>query len=124
MLLCVLFALPVALIRFSNSIWTSVLIIAVAAAAQTVWKGVLLTTVADQFPKKAVSSVTGIGGLGGAIGGMLAAQGVGMLLDYYKMDNNLNSGYNLIFILCGLMYLIAISLFHTLSPQLKMTDLR
>ena len=77
MLVCVVLALPVVLIRFSDDIWASVMIIAVAAAAQTVWKGVLLTTVADQFPKKAVSSVTGIGGLGGAIGGMLAAQGVG-----------------------------------------------
>lgn len=123
MLLCVVLALPVVLIRFSDSIRVSVLIIAVAAAAQTVWKGVLLTTVADQFPKKAVSSVTGIGGLGGAIGGMLAAQGVGMLLDYYKMDNNLNGGYNLIFILCGGTYLIAISIFHLLSPQLKMANL-
>ena len=75
------------------------MIIAVAAAAQTIWKGVLLTTVADQFPKKVVSSVAGIGGLGGAIGGMLAAQAVGILLDAYKADNNIQSGYNLIFVL-------------------------
>ncbi len=122
MLICVGLALPVVLIRFSDHIWLSVMIIAVAAAAQTVWKGVLLTTVADQFPKKAVSSVTGIGGLGGAIGGMLAAQGVGMLLDAYKMNNNINGGYNLIFILCGLAYLIAIGLFHGLSPRLKTAE--
>jgi MFS transporter, ACS family, hexuronate transporter len=119
MMICVALALPVVLIRFSDDIWLSVMIIAVAAAAQTVWKGVLLTTVADQFPKKAVSSVTGIGGLGGAIGGMLAAQGVGMLLDSYKMHHTLNDGYNLIFILCGLVYLIAFSLFHGLSPYLS-----
>ena len=119
MLICVALALPVVLIRFSDDIWLSVMIIAVAAAAQTVWKGVLLTTVADQFPKKAVSSVTGIGGLGGAIGGMLAAQGVGMVLDSYKMHQTLNDGYNLIFILCGLVYLMAFSLFHVLSPYLR-----
>jgi len=123
MLICVGLALPVVLIRFINDIWFSVIIIAVAAAAQTIWKGVLLTTVADQFPKKAVSSVTGIGGLGGAIGGMLAAQGVGMLLDSYKLNNTLNNGYNLIFILCGLAYLVAIGLFHGLSPQLKTVDI-
>ena len=122
MLICVGLALPVILIRFSDDIWLSVLIIAVAAAAQTIWKGVLLTTVADQFPKKAVSSVTGIGGLGGAVGGMLAAQGVGMLLDAYKMNNDLNSGYNLIFVFCGLAYVVAISLFHWLSPELKTVD--
>lgn len=118
MLICACMALPVILIRFSNNIWMSVMIIAVAAAAQTIWKGVLLTTVADQFPKKVVSSVSGIGGLGGAVGGMLAAQAVGMLLDAYKADNNIQSGYNLIFVLCGLSYVVAIILFHRLSPKL------
>jgi ACS family hexuronate transporter-like MFS transporter len=98
------------------------MIIAVAAAAQQVWKGILLTTVVDQFPKKAVSSVAGIGGLGGAVGGMLAAQGVGMLLQTYKVNNDINSGYNLIFIFCGLAYVVAISLFHVLSPKLKTVD--
>ena len=119
MLICVCMALPVMLIRFSNDVWLSVMIIAVAAAAQTIWKGVLLTTVTDQFPKKAVSSVSGIGGLGGAVGGMLAAQAVGIVLDAYKADNNIQAGYNLIFVLCGLMYVVAIALFHKLSPQLK-----
>lgn len=122
MLICVCMALPVMLIRFSNDVWLSVMIIAVAAAAQTVWKGVLLTTVPDQFPVKAVSSVSGIGGLGGAVGGMLAAQGVGILLDAYKADNNIQAGYNLIFVLCGLMYVIAVTVFHVLSRQLKKVE--
>jgi MFS transporter, ACS family, hexuronate transporter len=122
MFICVCMALPVMLIRFSNHIWLSVIIIATAAAAQTIWKGVLLTTVADQFPKKAVSSVTGIGGLGGAVGGMLAAQAVGILLDAYKTNNNIQAGYNLIFVLCGLVYIVAITLFHVLSPQLKKVE--
>lgn len=118
MIICVCMALPVILIRFSNEIWLSVMIIAVAAAAQTIWKGVLLTSVADQFPKKAVSSVAGIGGLCGAVGGMIAAQAVGLLLDAYKSDNNIQAGYNLIFVLCGLTYVVAILLFHVLSPKL------
>lgn len=122
MLICVCLALSVVLIRFSNDIWLSVMIIAVAAAAQTIWKGVLLTTVADQFPKKAVSSIAGIGGLGGAIGGMLAAKGVGILLDHYKADNNIQAGYNLLFLLCGLAYIVAFSSFHFLSPQLKTVE--
>ena len=119
MLICVCIALPVMLIRFSNDVWLSVMIIAVAAAAQTIWKGVLLTTVADQFPRKVVSSVSGIGGLGGAVGGMLAAKAVGILLDAYKTDNNIQAGYNLIFVLCGMSYILAITWFHALSPQLK-----
>jgi ACS family hexuronate transporter-like MFS transporter len=98
------------------------MIIAVAAAAQTIWKGVVLTTVADQFPKKAVSTVAGIGGLGGAVGGMLAAKGVGILLDNYKAGNNIQAGYNLLFLFCGLAYIVALSLFHFLSPQLKKVE--
>ncbi|HZB14691.1 MAG TPA: MFS transporter [Chryseolinea sp.] len=119
MLICVALALPVILIRFSGNVWLSVMIIAVAAAAQTIWKGVLLTTVADQFPKNVVSSVTGIGGLGGALGGMLTAYLVGLGLSAFKAENNLQAGYNLIFIGCGLSYIIAITIFHILSPQLK-----
>jgi ACS family hexuronate transporter-like MFS transporter len=119
MLICVMMALPVMLIRYSNDVWLSILIIAVAAAAQTIWKGVLLTTVADQFPKRVVSSVSGIGGLGGAVGGMLAAKGVGMLLTTYKAAGDISTGYNLIFVMCGLAYIAAITLFHFLSPKLN-----
>jgi MFS transporter, ACS family, hexuronate transporter len=124
MLICVALALPVMLIRFSGDVWLSVMIIAVAAAAQTIWKGVLLTTVADQFPKNVVSSVTGIGGLGGALGGMLTAHVVGLALGAYKAENNLQGGYNLIFVACGLAYIVAILIFHTLSPQLKKIKLK
>jgi MFS transporter, ACS family, hexuronate transporter len=119
MAMCICIALSVWLIRFSHNIWLSVMIVAFAAAAQTIWKGVLLTTVADQFPKKTVSSVSGIGGLGGAVGGMLAAKGVGILLDSYKLNGNINAGYNLIFFFCGSAYIIAFSWFHFLSPKLK-----
>ena len=118
MLICVCMALPVILIRFSNDLWLSVMIIAVAAAAQTIWKGVLLTSIADQFPKKVVSSVSGIGGMGGAVGGMLAAQAVGILLDAYKADNNIQAGYNFIFVCCGLAYVVAFAFFHSLSPKM------
>jgi len=119
MLAAVCMALPVTLTGFSNNVWLSVFIIAIAASAQTIWKGILLTTITDQFPRKTVSSVSGIGGLGGAVGGMLAAEGVGILLDKYKAGGNIQSGYNLIFILCGLVYVIAILCFHILSPRLK-----
>ena len=122
MLICLFMAISVWSIRFSNNVWLSVMIIAVAAAGQTIWKGVLLTTVADQFPLRTVSSVSGIGGLGGAVGGMLAAKGVGALLNHYKLNGNLNAGYNLIFLFCGLSYILAISWFHFSSPKLKLVE--
>ena len=123
MLICVLMAMPVMTIRFSDDVWVSIMIVALAAAAQTIWKGVLLTSVTDQFPKKVVSSVSGIGGLGGAVGGMLAAKGVGMLLDAYKAKGDIASGYNLIFVMCGLAYIIAIFLFHIMSPKLSRVNI-
>lgn len=119
MFICVALVLPVVLIQFINDVWISVFIIAFAAGAHTVWKGVLLTTVSDQFPKSVVGSVSGIGGLGGAVGGMVAAKGVGILLDGYKAANNLQGGYNLIFICCGAAFLTATVLFHLLSPKLE-----
>ncbi len=116
--MCVTLVLPVTLIQFSHDIWTSVFIVAIAAGSQTIWKGVLLTTVSDQFPKSVVGSVSGIGGLGGAVGGMLPAKGVGSLLDGYKAANNLQGGYNLIFICCGTAFVTATVVFHILSPKL------
>jgi len=122
MFICVALVLPVMLIQFSQDIWVSVYIVAFAAGSQTVWKGVLLTTVSDQFPKSVVGSVSGIGGLGGAVGGMLAAKGVGILLNEFKAVDNLQGGYNLIFICCGTLFLTATVLFHVLSPKLEKVD--
>nr|WP_294791618.1 MFS transporter [uncultured Mucilaginibacter sp.] len=119
MFICVALVLPVVLIQYSQDIWVSVYIVAFAAGAHTVWKGVLLTTVSDQFPKSVVGSVSGIGGFGGAVGGMLAAKGVGILLDNYKAVDNLQGGYSLIFICCGMAFLTATILFHLLSPKLE-----
>jgi len=62
-------------------------------------------------------------GLGGAIGGMLAAKAVGVLLDLYKIDGHIQAGYNLIFILCGLSYVLAFAAFQGLSPELKKVSL-
>jgi ACS family hexuronate transporter-like MFS transporter len=123
MFICVALVLPVVLIQYSHDIWVSIYIVAFAAGAHTVWKGVLLTTVSDQFPKEIVGSVSGIGGFGGAVGGMLAAKGVGILLDDYKAVDNLQGGYNLIFICCGMAFLTATVLFHLLSPKLEKVDL-
>jgi ACS family hexuronate transporter-like MFS transporter len=124
MFMCVALVLPVTLIQFSHDIWMSVFIVAVAAGSQTIWKGVLLTTVSDQFPKSVVGSVSGIGGFGGAVGGMLAAKGVGMLLQGYKVANNLQGGYSLIFVGCGTLFLTATVVFHLLSPKLEKVNFK
>jgi ACS family hexuronate transporter-like MFS transporter len=61
--------------------------------------------------------------LGGAVGGMLAAKGVGILLDNYKASGDITAGYNLIFVLCGLAYIVALTLFHLFSPRLSKVNI-
>ena len=61
----------------------------------------------DLFPKRAVVSVTGIGGMFGALGGILIAKLAGTTFDYYKSKENIETGYQIIFIICGLVYLLA-----------------
>ncbi len=71
------------------------------------------------FPKKAVASVTGIGGMAGAVGGMLIAWLAGKLLDHYKELGRIEAGYYIMFIVCGCAYLIAWLLMHFLAPRME-----
>ncbi len=63
--------------------WLAVATIAIACAAHAAWSANIFTTVSDMFPKKAVASVTGIGGMAGAAGGLLIARAAGLLLAHF-----------------------------------------
>lgn len=78
--LCVLFASRLGEINT----WLAVAMIAIACAAHQAWSANIFTTVSDMFPKKAVASVTGIGGMAGAVGGILIARAAGLLLAHYS----------------------------------------
>ena len=119
MLVFSLLACPVILIGFSDHLWLNIFIISVAIAAHTGWSANIFTLVSDQFPKRAISTVVGIGSMAGAVGGMLFAKGIGLLLDQFKAVNKLEAGYNILFIICGLAYLISLVVIHLLSPKLK-----
>jgi ACS family hexuronate transporter-like MFS transporter len=75
------------------------------------------------FPRKAVASITGIGGMAGAVGGILIAKLAGALLDYYKALGNINTGYFVMFLVCGSAYLIAWIIFNLLAPKMKQVNL-
>ena len=62
------------------SFWGAIALISIAASAHQAWSANIFTTVSDMFPKKAVASVTGIGGFAGSIGGMLVAIFAGNIL--------------------------------------------
>ncbi len=92
--------------------WWAVFLIGVAAASHQGWSANLFTTASDMFPKKAIGSVVGLGGMAGAIGGMLIATAAGFILQ-------LTGSYVPLFIICGSVYLLALLLFHILVPRME-----
>jgi ACS family hexuronate transporter-like MFS transporter len=101
------------------NMWFAVIIIGIAAAAHQAWSANIFTTVSDMFPKKTVASVTGMGGMAGAIGGILIARLAGLLFDHYKALGKIETGYYIMFIICGLAYLTAWLIMHLLVPKMK-----
>jgi ACS family hexuronate transporter-like MFS transporter len=99
--------------------WYAVLIIGIAASAHQAWSANIFTTASDMFPKKAVASIIGIGGMAGGIGGILVSSSAGLLLDHYKANGHVETGYTIMFIICGSAYLIAWIIFNSLAPKMK-----
>jgi ACS family hexuronate transporter-like MFS transporter len=90
-----------------------VALVGLAAAAHQGWSANLFTLVSDMFPEEAVGSVTGLGGLGGAIGGVLVQPLIGYWLDFS------HNSYAPLFVVAGSMYLIAFLVIHLLVPKLE-----
>lgn len=111
MLVCAVAVLPIVFASQVTSLWSAVLIVGMAASAHQGWSANLFTTVSDMFPRRAVGSVVGIGGMAGAVGGMVIAKVVGYILEW-------TGSYLPVFIIAGSMYLIALLIFHMLVPKL------
>jgi MFS transporter, ACS family, hexuronate transporter len=86
MLIFAISILPVVFAQYLGSInmWFALIIIGCAMGSHQAWSSNIFTTVSDMFPKSATASVTGIGGMFGAIGGILIAKGAGLLFDAYR----------------------------------------
>jgi len=118
--LCVLFASRLGEINT----WLAVAMISIACAAHQAWSANIFTTVSDMFPKKAVASVTGIGGMSGGFGGILIAWSAGLLLKHFTELGEIEKGYSILFVVCGLAYLVAWFVMHLFVPKFKkITDL-
>jgi ACS family hexuronate transporter-like MFS transporter len=111
MLVCALCVVPVMYAPHATNMWTAVAVIGLAAAAHQGWSANLFTLTSDVFPRRAVGSVVGLGGMCGAIGGMFVAQLAGKILQ-------MTGSYVLLFIIAGSMYLIALAVIHMLAPRL------
>jgi ACS family hexuronate transporter-like MFS transporter len=109
--------------RFATTAWVAVALISLAVAVHQAWATNIFTTASDMFPKEAVSSVVGIGGMAGAAGGILFPILIGNLLDTYKKAGNITAGYNLIFTICGFTYLIAWTIIHLLTRKVEKVKL-
>jgi ACS family hexuronate transporter-like MFS transporter len=118
--LVVLAAQPLGHISF----WMPVLLIGVGASAHQAWSANLFTTVSDMFPKKAIGSVVGIGGMVGGLGGVFITKLGGALFDKYKALGHIETGYTIMFSICAVAYLLAWMMMKTLVPKYKLiTDL-
>jgi ACS family hexuronate transporter-like MFS transporter len=99
--------------------WSAVMLIGLAGAAHQAWSANLFTTVSDMFPKYAVASVTGLGGLAGASGGMLFPYLTGKLLDGFKASGDVTAGYAVLFAICAFAYVLAFAIHHLLAPRFE-----
>ena len=116
MLVLAFCALPYLLVTHIQSLWLATFVVGWVAAVHQAFSANLYTLPSDVFPRKAVGSVIGIGGMVGGIGGMIMAKGVGKAL-------STTLGYPAIFAVCAFIYLAAILVVHLLTPKMEPVDL-
>jgi ACS family hexuronate transporter-like MFS transporter len=112
MLICALAVLPIVTVSLVQNLWLAVLLIGFATAGHQGWSANVFTLTSDMFPRRAVGSVVGIGGFGGAVGGMLIATFTGFLLQS-------TGSYVPVFIMAGSAYLLALGVVQILVPRLE-----
>ena len=116
MLLCAFLVVPIYTASGVKSMWTAIALISVAAGAHQGWSANLFTTSSDMFPRGAVGSVVGIGGMAGSIGSALFAFYAGHVLQ-------LTHSYASLFGIAASAYLLALVALNLLAPRLKKVEL-
>ncbi len=116
LLICAFIILPVSGVAIIESKWGAIFLIGIGAAGHQAWSANIFRLVSDVFPRKATASVVGIGGMIGALAGIIADKALGSVLDTAG-----NSGYFWAFLIAGSCYLIILGMVHLLMP--KMTPL-
>lgn len=117
LLMCAIIVLPVCYVAFTQNQWVAVVLIGLAAAGHQAWSANIFTLVSDVFPKKAVASVTGIGGMIGAVAGIISDKALGSVLDSAG-----NSGYFWAFLIAGSCYLVILGIVHLMMPKMTPLD--
>jgi len=123
MLIFALMVVPILFVQDSSvGLWGAIALISLAASAHQAWSANIFTVASDMFPKKAIGSVIGIGGMAGAVGGMLVAVLAGNILEYYKGHGNVDAGYLILFFIAAFAYIIAWILMNLLAPKWKKVE--
>ena len=110
LLICAVAILPVLYAPFSKNLWVVVGLTGLAMAAHQGWSANLFTVASDLFPKAAVASVVGIGGMIGAIGGALFDIFTGHVVKW-------TGSYIPVFAVCGSSYFVALIIVHLMTPK-------
>ena len=116
MLTCALAVVPIIFASRTSNLWAATLLVALAAAAHQGWSANVFTLVSDTFPRHAVGTVVGFGGMAGAVGGMLIAKLTGFILET-------TGSYLPVFLIAGSTYLLALAVVHLLMPKLEPVSL-
>jgi ACS family hexuronate transporter-like MFS transporter len=112
MLVCALCIVPVILAPIVSGMWVAVGLIGLAAAAHQGFSANMYTLTSDMFPRRAVGSVVGLGGMAGALGGFLMQLGSGRIKE-------MTGSYLVMFVIAGTIYLGALAVVHLLAPRLQ-----
>src|SRR3984885_1857076 len=115
MLFCACLVVPIYTASGVKSMWTAIALISVAAGAHQGWSANLFTTSSDMFPRGAVGSVVGIGGMAGSLGSALFAFFAGHILQ-------LTHSYASLFGIASSAYLLALIVLYALAPGLKKVE--
>ena len=112
------------------SCWFPIIIIGIIGAAHQSWSANAYTVVSDMFPKSAVATVTGIGGMAGGVGSLVFNQGSGILFTYSKETNmaflgfeGIQAGYMIVFLVASVAYLLSWIIIKILVPKYKLIEL-
>lgn len=114
MAVCALAVIPVLYAPYAPNLWTMVALIGLAMAAHQGWSANAFTLTSDLFPRAAVASVVGIGGMVGALGGVLMQLAAGRIAQHTYLP---------LFIYCGSAYAIALLTVHLLTPKMRAAKL-
>ncbi len=106
------------------NMWLAVIIIGIATSAHQAWSANIFTTVSDMFPKRAIGSVTGMGGMAGGLGGIFLSLIVQKsMFVHYRSIGQIETAYYIMFGICGSAYLIAWLVMHFLVPRMERVKL-